>query len=159
MIEEKQHVLGFHLRPKQRAFVDAYIETGGNAPEAALRAYNCATRNSARVIAHRNLHNPKVRAYLDFKLQQDDAPDAAIKKLVEDMESHDWRARSKARDQYFRLLDAYKNPPDHILEALYGYWPLRYFREHGRFGTAQETFAFMARTLDEMEGPEGYTDG
>ncbi len=53
------------LTPKQRAFVQYYIETGGSGPEAAMRAYNCSSRNSARVIAHRNLHNPKIIAYIE----------------------------------------------------------------------------------------------
>jgi len=55
----------FNLTPKQRAFVQYYIETGGSGPEAAMRAYNCSSRNSARVIAHRNLHNPKIIAFIE----------------------------------------------------------------------------------------------
>ena len=35
------------------------------APEAAMRVYYCSTRGSARVMAHKNLNNPKVLAYLD----------------------------------------------------------------------------------------------
>ena len=58
MIEPKRD-LGLNLRPQQRACVDAYIETGGNAPEAALRAYNCSSRDSARVIACHNLKKPR----------------------------------------------------------------------------------------------------
>ncbi len=52
------------LTPKQRAFVQSYIETG-SAPEAAMRAYHCSSRNSARVIAHRNRHNPKIIACIE----------------------------------------------------------------------------------------------
>ncbi len=52
------------LTLKQRAFVQYYIETC-SAPEAAMRAYNCSSRNSARVIAHRNLHNPKIIAFME----------------------------------------------------------------------------------------------
>ena len=37
---------GLNLTPKQLKFVEAYIETRGNAPEAALQAYNCSSRNS-----------------------------------------------------------------------------------------------------------------
>ncbi len=54
---------GFNLTPKQRAFANHYIETG-SAPEAALSAYNCSSRNSARVMGYQARHNPKVRAYL-----------------------------------------------------------------------------------------------
>jgi len=48
------------LTPKQQAFVQHYIETG-SAPEAAMRAYNCSSRNAARVMAHRNRRNPKIK--------------------------------------------------------------------------------------------------
>ncbi len=54
---------GFNLTPKQRAFADAYIKTG-SAPEAAMRAYDCSSRNSARVMGYKARHNPKVRAYM-----------------------------------------------------------------------------------------------
>jgi len=54
-----------NLTPKQRAFVQYYIETGGSGPEAAMRAYNCSSRNSARVIAHRNRHKPKIIACIE----------------------------------------------------------------------------------------------
>jgi len=54
---------GFNLTPKQRAFANHYIKTG-SAPEAALSAYNCSNRNSARVMGYKARHNPKVRAYL-----------------------------------------------------------------------------------------------
>ena len=55
---------GLNLTPKQRAFIQYYIETGGSGPEAAMRAYNCSSRNSARVIAHRR-HNPKIIAFIE----------------------------------------------------------------------------------------------
>ncbi len=55
---------GLNLTPKQRNFVQYYIETGSG-PEAAMRAYNCSTRNSARVMAHRNRHNPKIIAFIE----------------------------------------------------------------------------------------------
>ena len=55
---------GLNLTPKQRAFVQYYIETGSG-PEAAMRAYNCSSGNSARVMAHRNRHNPKIIAYIE----------------------------------------------------------------------------------------------
>ena len=54
---------GLNLTPKQRGFVEYYIETG-SAPDAAMLAYDCTSRASARVLAHRNLNNPKVQAFL-----------------------------------------------------------------------------------------------
>jgi len=53
-----------NLTPKQQSFVQYYIETG-SAPEAAMRAYNCSSRNSARVMAHRNRHNPQIIACIE----------------------------------------------------------------------------------------------
>ncbi len=64
MVEQHYQELGSNLTSKQRKFVQYYIETG-SAPEAAMRAYNCSSRNSARVIAHRNLHKPKIIAYIE----------------------------------------------------------------------------------------------
>ena len=58
---EVNESIGIGLTPKQRHFVEAYIQTRGNAPEAALTAYNRSSRASARVIAHSNLHHPQVR--------------------------------------------------------------------------------------------------
>ena len=62
--------LSFALTVKQQNFVVYYFNTRGNAPEAAMRAYNCSSRASARVMAHRNLHNPKVRAYIESLLAE-----------------------------------------------------------------------------------------
>ena len=72
----------FHLTPKQRAFAHAYIETG-SAPEAALSAYDCSNRNSARVIGHRNLRNPKIQACLQERLLTMEMVDEAVSRLWE----------------------------------------------------------------------------
>ncbi len=75
---------GFNLTPKQRAFANAYIETG-SAPEAAMRAYNCSSRNSARVIGHRTLNNAKVQAYLSSQVADKVLIDKGIKVLQESL--------------------------------------------------------------------------
>ena len=67
--------MSFNLTPKQKAFANHYIETG-SAPEAAISAYNVSNRNSARVIAHRNLNNAKIRAYLQEQLLTKDLMDS-----------------------------------------------------------------------------------
>ena len=79
---------GLNLTPKQLKFVEAYVETRGNAPEAALQAYNCSNRNSARVIAHRNLNNPKVVAYLKRVLLQHGAVDKVAKTLLDSLDAN-----------------------------------------------------------------------
>jgi phage terminase small subunit len=52
------------LRPKQKKFVDAYLETG-NGAEAVVRAgYNVSNRKSASEIASQNLDKLNVMEYL-----------------------------------------------------------------------------------------------
>ena len=108
---------GFNLTPKQRAFANAYIETG-SPPEAAMIAYNCSNRNSARVIGHRNLHNPKIQEYLSSQVADTVLADMAIKQLTDQlkatkriklgrhgvMEVPDWQARLKAAELFFKLV-------------------------------------------------------
>ena len=49
------------LTDKQRRFVDAYVNNGGNGVEAIRTAgYNCSTDNSARSQASENLKNPHI---------------------------------------------------------------------------------------------------
>jgi phage terminase small subunit len=52
------------LRPKQKKFVDAYLETG-NGTEAVVRAgYNVKDRNVARVVGSQNLAKLNIIEYL-----------------------------------------------------------------------------------------------
>ena len=49
------------LTAKQRNFVDAFVNNGGNGAEAIMAAgYNCSTDNSARVLASENLKKPNI---------------------------------------------------------------------------------------------------
>ena len=49
------------LTTKQRKFVDAYVNNGGNGVDAIRAAgYNCRTDNSARVQASDNLKKPNI---------------------------------------------------------------------------------------------------
>ena len=49
------------LTDKQKRFVDAFINNGGNGREAIMAAgYNCNNDNSARVLASENLKKPNV---------------------------------------------------------------------------------------------------
>ena len=43
VMEQTRRDSGLNVTPKQRIFVQYYIETGGNVPEAAMRAYNCSS--------------------------------------------------------------------------------------------------------------------
>ncbi|MGE3279725.1 MAG: terminase small subunit [Alphaproteobacteria bacterium] len=51
------------LNDRQRTWVLAYIETGGNATEACRRAgYGDSERGSAKIQGYRNKNNPKIQA-------------------------------------------------------------------------------------------------
>jgi len=77
---------GLNLTPKQRAFVQYYIETG-SAPEAAMRAYNCSSRNSARVMAHRNRHNPKIIACIERLWSEHNLLKRSVQTLAEGLKA------------------------------------------------------------------------
>ena len=63
------------LTDKQKRFVDAFVNNGGNGAEAIMAAgYNCNNDNSARVLASENLKKPNVilaieqSGYIDSKI-------------------------------------------------------------------------------------------
>ena len=100
------------LSPKQRAFCHAYVRAGGNGPEAALQAYDCSTRNSARVMSFKCLHNPAVQQYLGQRMLQSGVVEKAMNYLLEALQAEhkgmpDWQVRSRAADQVFRIAGAY----------------------------------------------------
>jgi len=137
---------GFNLTPKQRAFANAYIETG-SAPEAAMRAYSCSSRNSARVMAHRNLNNAKVQDYLSSQVTDKAVVDKAIDTLFRQIHATkfmkvgnkviqvpDNQARLKAAMFYLKLV---MNLPTGIETQETAsasdddYWEDWYMQEHG----------------------------
>ena len=75
-----------NLTPKQQSFVQYYVETG-SAPEAAMRAYNCSSRNSARVMAHRNRHNPKIVAYIDRLWSEHNLLERSVRTLADGLKA------------------------------------------------------------------------
>ena len=54
------------LTPKQKRFVDKYLETG-NGTRSALEAYDTEDYNTAHSIASENLQKPTIMAYLEQK--------------------------------------------------------------------------------------------
>jgi len=161
---------GFNLTPKQRAFANAYIETG-SAPEAAISAYNCSSRNSARVMAHRTLNNAKVQAYLSSQVADKVLIDKGIKVLQESlhatkfiklnkmtMQVPDNQARLRAAMFYLKLV---MNLPTGIetqeMASDDDYWELWYMEEHGgRKPTASELEKFK-ETRDDADVEEAQT--
>jgi len=114
---------GFDLTPKQKAFADAYIETG-SAPEAALSAYNCSNRNSARVMGYKVRHNPKVRSYMQEQVLTETLVDEGVESLRKALRADkmitnrrgevvntwpDWGNRIKAATHLFKLIQELTN--------------------------------------------------
>lgn len=154
---------GFNLTPKQRAFANAYIETG-SAPEAAMRAYDCSNRNSARVMAHRTLNNAKVQAYLSSQVADKELVDKSVRALKDGLDATkfiklnkvimqvpDNMARLKAVEFYIKLV---MNLPTGIETASASasdddYWEVWYMEEHnGRRPTASELEKFKEAMND-----------
>ena len=115
--------VGFNLTPKQRAFADAYIKTG-SAPEAALSAYNCSNRNSARVMGYKARHNPKVRAYMQEQVLEETLVNEGVESLRQALKADkmitnrrgevvdtwpDYGNRIKAATHLFKLIQELTN--------------------------------------------------
>ncbi len=113
----------FNLTPKQRKFADAYIKTG-SAPEAALSAYNCSNRNSARVMGYKARHNPKVRSYMQELVLTETLVDEGVESLRKAIRANkmitnrqgevvdtwpDWGNRIKAATHLFKLIQELTN--------------------------------------------------
>ena len=159
---------GFDLTSKQRAFAHAYLETGGNGREAALQVYNCSSPESASVLAHKTLNNPKVVAYLNYHFLRHDMPDAVVETLKESLsatkiikvggeylEVPDHTARLKAVDQIAKIMGLYWDPKDETPSeplSKNDYWMMRFTGAHSRMPrTGKELKTF----IDEMEQKEG----
>ncbi len=68
------------LTPKQRKFCHQLF-AGFPPSEAAWRAYDCSTRNSAQVLACRNLQKPEIRKYIGRQLIENRLPAASFEVL------------------------------------------------------------------------------
>jgi len=148
-----------NLTSKQKAFANHYIETG-SAPEAAISAYDCSSRNVARVIAHRNLNNAKVRAYLQEQLLTKDLMDESIATLRraltstkpvsvngETVEWPDTTNQVKTAEHLLRLamkLTDVAKDTNNISAEDYDnkYWEQYYIDKHGRKPTPNELAKF-----------------
>ena len=84
------------LRPKQRRFVEAVIENGGNLTRAAKSAgYNCTNENSFAKMGLENSRKPKIR----------DAIDAYERHLHAETEEKVLYTREKAIKEYDEMLE------------------------------------------------------
>jgi len=160
---------GFDLTSKQRAFADAYLETGGNGRKAALQAYSCSSPESASVLAHKTLKNPKVLTYLDYHFFKHGIPDVIVESLKDSLsattiiklggekylEFPDHIARLKAVDQIAKILDLYPDPKDETPSeplSKNDYWMMRFTGAHARM---PRTHKELATFIDEMEQKGG----
>jgi len=154
-----------NLTPKQRAFANAYIETG-SAPEAAISAYNCSSRNSARVMAHRTLNNAKVQDYLSSQVTDKGLMDKAIDTLIRQIHATkfmkvgnkviqvpDNQARLRAVEFYFKVvMNLTQGIQTQETASDDDYWEAWYMQEHGRRPTESELEKFKeARDYADVE--------
>jgi phage terminase small subunit len=110
------------LTPKQRAFVAAWIENGGNGTQAAFQALGCRTPNCGASCASRMLKNAKVREEIERLCRRASlGPERWAEVLANAMEAEtelvigpgqvvkqpDHKIRLKAVDLTAKLLDAY----------------------------------------------------
>ena len=96
----------YNLTKKEKEYADQLIETGSSR-KAALRAYDCSTKESASQIAYKNSKNVHIQSYINAILQLnntvgkavsvlDDAMVAKINHQGEETELPDHNVRIKA---------------------------------------------------------------
>jgi len=164
---------GFDLTSKQRAFAHAYLETGGNGRKAATKAYNCSSPESASVLAHKNLNNPKVLTYLNYHLFKHGIPDVIVESLKDSLsatkiikvggeyqEVPDHTARLKAVDQIAKIMGLYWDPKDETSseplskeEYREEYWMMRFTGAHAHMPRTRKELETFIDKMEQQEGP------
>lgn len=93
---------------KQKAFIQNYIENGGNGTQAAFNVYNCKNLNVAGVMAHENLRKPKVLELINLSLEPDEAIlSSVVVSLRSALEEGNPREKLKAIEIYFRAIGVF----------------------------------------------------
>jgi phage terminase small subunit len=96
------------LSLKQEKFVEAFVDNGGNATQAAMVAYDCANKVDAGNIGRQNLDKPYIKDVIDSKVKdlKDNTLDALRKKDLmnlaldtahSDLQDDDPKVREAAR--------------------------------------------------------------
>lgn len=100
---------------KQQIFVNEYIKTG-NGTQAALKAYETTSENTANVIAVENLRKPMVQQLVDRQLTvKFGGVQEIIEVLVNDLRSDNVPARLKSAEllgKYLGMYDKDRNNAD-----------------------------------------------
>jgi len=98
---------------KQRRFIKAYVQNGGNATQAALEAYD-TTYATARVIGCENLTKPNIKRVIDCLMEAVELSTKdslrAIKDAFSATDKNDYpdhRMRLEAVSMFFKLKGAY----------------------------------------------------
>jgi hypothetical protein len=136
----------FMLPPTKLKFAEGLLQ-GLSRKEAMRVAKPNYSEKTLTREAHRNFHDPDVQVYLYQRFSELRAKEIAVKGLVADMENPHWKARSSARDQFFKLSGLYANQrkPNFPLipnpsqgDQPNDYWSNRYMAEHGSYPTKEE---------------------
>jgi hypothetical protein len=107
------------LTPKQLAFINAWIENGGNGTQAALQAFECSTPASAASCARRMLRTEKVRAELERAMNRPSLAEKIVRVINDGLNATlppqgpyrdfpDHKTRLKTADKALKMMGAYK---------------------------------------------------
>ncbi len=98
------------LTPRQRAFIKAWIDNGGNGSKAYTAAYGSKNPHSASVCASRLLDNAVIRDAIETELQENGQEiHSVVRGLAECLEATvggvpDYRTRLKSIEMTLRLM-------------------------------------------------------
>ena len=99
--------------PKQKGFIMAYVENGGNGTRAALQVYGTEDENTAAAIAYENLRKPQIqRAIGELMENMELSSQDALQTIKEALEAStdkgpNWNARLKAADMLLKVTGGY----------------------------------------------------
>lgn len=148
----------FELNPRKLKFAEALLD--GLTRKEAMRLVKPAWNEKSIVReAHRYFHDPDIQVYLHQRLEELKANEKAVKGLVQDLEHTHWKARSSARDQFFKLTGMYASArnggprPDPAPQSGQpkDYWTNRYMAEHGSWPSQEELGAYKGQFNVEAE--------
>ena len=104
------------LTEKQEAWAAEYVRNGGNASEAARKAYPEQTKKAAKITAHRNLNNANLSKVIKEKFDEKTLTlDEALEPIVDGLRATDKDGnkdidkRLRAHDRWLKLMTLDKN--------------------------------------------------
>jgi len=98
------------LTEAEELFCQNYVLEKGNGTEAAMKSFNCKTRNSAGWMASTNLRNPKIlkriNELVDKHVMTKSEADFELTKVIR--QDAEFAAKNKGLDTYYKLIGAFK---------------------------------------------------